>query len=76
MTWQPLETAPKDGTPIIACADYKGRSDLGAHPRTVQWGTYHPNAPGPEAWRNLYGHKEPYMTHWVPMPASPTEEEP
>lgn len=71
--WRPIESAPKDGTPILACALYLGRSDLGAHPRAVQWSAFHPNAPGKAAWRNMFGHKEEWLTHWMPLPLPPKE---
>lgn len=73
-TWRPIDTAPKDGTQILACAFYLGRSDLGASPRTVQWTSFHPNAPGKAAWRNMFGHKEEWLTHWMPRPEPPSEE--
>jgi len=72
--WLPIEIAPKDGTAIIACsAGYSGRDDLGIHPRTVRFKTYHPNAPGVGCFRNHLGHKEHWLTHWMPMPADPDE---
>lgn len=70
--WQPISTAPKDGTTILACSDdYFDRTDLASHPRTVQFKTFHPNAPGKGAWRNHLGHKENFLTHWMPLPADP-----
>lgn len=69
--WMPIDQAPKDGTPIIACGLYADRTDLGVHPRTVRWKVYHPNAPGKGTWRNHLGHKENFLTHWIPMPGSP-----
>lgn len=72
MSWKPIEDAPKDGTVVLGCAwDYGDRTDLGAHPRSVRFEAFHPNAPGKKAWRNMYGHKEPSLTHWMPLPEAP-----
>lgn len=72
--WQPIATAPKDGTPILAChgPSYNNRGLWPAPVVCVYWGTYHPNAKGGEAWRDGSGHKRPYLTHWQPLPAPPT----
>ena len=69
--WRSIDTAPKDGTIILACGMYADRSDLGDHPRAVVWKIYHPNAPGKGAWRNHLGHKENFLTHWMPLPVAP-----
>jgi len=69
--WRPIEIAPRDGTPILACHNYADRSDIGAHPRTVRYEIFHPNAPGKGAWRNKFGHKENFLTHWMPLPEPP-----
>ena len=66
--WQPIETVPKDGTAILACiSGYENRTDLGGHPRAVCWTT--DCGHGRETLRNMYGHKEPLVTHWMPLPA-------
>lgn len=60
---------------ILACIlGYEKRTDLGGHPRSVRWSEFHQNAPGKAAWRNMYGHKEQYLTHWSPLPLSPEQE--
>lgn len=71
--WQPIETAPKDGTRILACADYVIGEQWGAHahPQTVRWETYYPNAPGKGLWRDKNGHKQMHLTHWTPLPKPP-----
>lgn len=75
--WRPIETAPKDGTPILGCRPYESAYNLhpADHPTTIYWGTYHPNSPGKGAWRDGNGHKRPYMTHWMPLLASPADQE-
>ena len=70
MEWMPIETAPKDGTLILAC--YSGAYACnGFAPVSVRWGTYHPNAKGNEEWRDCVGHKTPMITHWMPLPKPP-----
>ena len=74
--WQPIETAPRDGSAILACvADYENPAWNGLHPSrgpiTVYWGTYHPNSQGDACWRDGSGHKRPYLTHWMPLPPQP-----
>jgi hypothetical protein len=66
-TWQPLDTAPHDGTEILgvyACEHYY-------HPTTVFWGVYHPNAPGRPCWREARGRNKVLVTHWMPLPPRP-----
>lgn len=66
MTWQPIETAPKDGTPIMLFATAEG---FDAPVVTVGWltvsrrwieGTFYPNTP-----------TTLIPTHWMPLPAPP-----
>lgn len=60
--WQPMETAPRDGTPIL------GVTVMGDHYIVTQmsWRAYHPNAAGKISWRDAQGHKlNPDM--WMPM---------
>lgn len=53
--WQPIETAPRDGT-VILLADMRGRVANG------EFGNY-------KVWSWPYVMVEP--THWMPLPASP-----
>lgn len=77
MKWRPIDTAPRDGTPILACiAGYSIKQGgfvlhPARHPLTVYWGTYHPNSPGKGEWRDGSGHRRPYLTHWLPLPQGP-----
>jgi len=73
MTWQPIETAPKDGTEILVY-----RKDAGV--LVIQFvapydmvGT-HDTEPD---WFTTYGeHIADVPTHWMPLPDPPTEGEP
>lgn len=58
--WQPIETAPKDGTYILGNKKFW---DAGWSPRVMRWEK--------ESWRTDPGnlHQEPTM--WCPLPASP-----
>lgn len=73
--WRPIETAPKDGTPILACYGNHYVTN-GFLPVAVKWGTYHPNAKGNECFRDCRGHKIETITHWMPLPEPPTTEVP
>jgi len=74
--WQPIETAPKDGTPVLVCVAGYDATDRfgwrGRAPFTAFFGTYHPNAPGAPEWRDDSGHRRPYITHWMPLPQPPS----
>lgn len=62
MDWQPIETAPKDGTIVLACwAGYKGCILV----RMLQDGEWHsgPNDPHIKS-----------ITHWMPLPAPPVSD--
>lgn len=65
--WDPIETAPMDGTPILA---YSLRNNALA-PIVVTWRTYHPNAAGEPTWRDHQKHKVCGLTHWMPLPKPP-----
>jgi len=72
-TWQPIETAPKDGTDILGII-------MGCHPKTGR-----PFIPEVIAWERdgwwncmwecseCYADRAPYEpTHWVPLPPIPS----
>ena len=64
--WQPIETAPKDGTWIMV---YWPTMGIGQYPFVVFWD---------EGWQPArysdrdYG--EAFPTHWMPLPAAPKKE--
>lgn len=76
--WQPIESAPKDGTPILAAS-------LDGHRYITAWTddvyTAQCGSGGPEGWfsgkyRDRWG-DSPEMdrpTHWRPLPAPPSDD--
>jgi hypothetical protein len=68
MTWQPIETAPRDGTRILVWPAW-GATTQGSRAEIVLW-TERPR--GGFRWEMWSGHKIPCdPTHWMPLPASP-----
>lgn len=73
MEWQPIETAPRDGTAIFVWATREGWRD---NPRMVAARWYH----SANSWY-VYGcgptkHSEQWLdscnpTHWMPLPPPP-----
>ena len=61
MEWQPIETAPKDGTPVLAWL---------VNPSGDEYITViKANRSGGWDWRSIYF--EP--THWMPLPEPPKD---
>jgi hypothetical protein len=65
--WQPIETAPKDGTHILAWVPWT------RYPKTLFWAIY------ADEWRCPASERGPcedgwQPTHWMPAPAPPQEE--
>jgi hypothetical protein len=74
MIWQPIETAPKDGTPILVyCPDArKPHESITAAryiPYTPTWGYWEPCVADHESerWPRL----KDQPTHWMKLPAPP-----
>jgi hypothetical protein len=75
MTWQPIETAPKDGTPILV---WNG-SSFGFYTRAGDMGVaiWREQAlPGKDRWRWCAqdccdGVTTYDPTHWMPLPGPP-----
>lgn len=67
--WQPIETAPKDGTHIL------GWAKRFACPRAIYWQPCGDrNYPHPEGgfWLSVIGKKHSGLaTHWMPLPEPP-----
>lgn len=70
--WQPIETAPTDGTAILVC--HEGGTWIAKHKAVYQSG-YEPDNP----WFCLMLNKDHiparkrkgYPTHWMPLPKPP-----
>ncbi len=62
--WQPIETAPKDGTPFLAAFD---RGQIGV----MYWESWG-DEPDEGSWRgHWFEHDEDRATHWMPLPKPP-----
>ena len=73
--WQPIETAPKDGTPIVIWTSYRTGCN---EPRVVIFHNEYSNMGQPASerltWQDcgglMYGI---HASHWMPLPAPPQE---
>lgn len=62
--WQPIETAPRDGTWILAWPCYSGSMPV----CMVRW-----EGKRPACWKRPMGYAIPLKpTHWLPLPAPPS----
>jgi hypothetical protein len=70
MDWQPIETAPRDGSSIIVGYDYAGRwiIHVAFWDDECGWFSYITNSITDVL---LDGPRAP--THWIPLPTTPTE---
>lgn len=59
-TWQPIETAPKDGTMVLACW-----AGSGIHPIVSRW------LKNSERWTHPFNKPVNPPTHWMPLPEPP-----
>jgi hypothetical protein len=66
--WQPIETAPKDGRPLLLFSPYDENLNCagGLIWVTGGWGKA---AINPDEFRGQSNKEKP--THWMPLPASP-----
>lgn len=71
--WKPIETAPKDGTHILACRIPIGiRVTVNTNPPTVVHWFDDPNDPGFYTSVNAVAPEYPYNpTHWQPLDPLP-----
>ena len=67
--WQPIETAPKDGT-VVKLLCENDLEDLGRYCDYTEMKGMTLDG----EWSTLFGNGEP--THWQPLPQPPTEEAP
>ena len=67
MTWQPIETSPRDGTIVILFSADENMVDAG------YWSSLIDSSP-PAGWFETTGGDHWHLgdvTHWMPMPAPP-----
>ena len=67
MDWQPIETAPKDGTPVDLWATWPGNA---MPPRRIPDAFWNANR---GEWSHSAGYTWLVPTHWMPTPAPPTD---
>jgi hypothetical protein len=70
--WQPIETAPRDGTGLLLWADWRSEVCFGKF-QTKKRGAF-----ALQGWTltfkdgyKLHGEREP--SHWMPLPPPPTQ---
>jgi hypothetical protein len=74
--WQPIETAPKDGTVFdVWCVSNKGYTDAPKrieNCRNIDGAVEYKHSHG---WftLNKYHFSHAELSHWMPLPAAPTE---
>jgi len=70
MNWQPIETAPKDGTAILAFCPLRSGYIADQRIRNVHWSEW-----GGGIWECTCSGHRPFETptHWMPLPAAPSE---
>jgi hypothetical protein len=67
MTWQPIETAPRDGTDMLLVGIH---GHYTATPTYIGWFNG-----STKRWVNTYSGKSQYPpSHWMPLPDEPTVE--
>jgi hypothetical protein len=69
--WQPIATAPKDGTPIDLWISGSNRRFADCRFHRGMWQHWWMDCFGSGMdWQSLDSHKP---THWMPLPTPPTE---
>ena len=75
--WQPIETAPKDGTPMLLFYPILGVCfGCWDHIGTADWWIADSVGEDPSGWRCPYQEDDMEPTHWMPLPAPPKETAP
>ncbi len=70
MEWQPIETAPKDGTRVLVVSEMRGTTYAGPMPRRLMIAAWiQTHAWKPHGWWSDGGNV--YPTHWMPLPELP-----
>ena len=75
--WRPIETAPKDGTPLLAASENHDSREVVCWQDGPQSGSWDSLAELQEGWVNdgpikdrFYANPR-YFTHWLPLPSPP-----
>ena len=70
MEWQPIETAPKDGTTVFVWyeASVKSHGDFDNRVRLAKW----IECLGEWQVHGVGGNVPPKVTHWMPIPNPPS----
>jgi hypothetical protein len=64
--WRTIDSAPKDGTPILATADAR------EYPCIICWEHVGRYTSSPKMWvGHKHGPMEDGFTHWMPLPLPP-----
>jgi hypothetical protein len=75
--WQPIETAPTDGTPILLFEKYSSCPFVGSYlPRAKCWTVSHEHVNAEGGWEGanvVDDICQELITHWMPLPPAPTE---
>lgn len=71
MEWQPIETAPKDGTRILTCKIIAGEKRI-LCPAVNEWNDPSRTGLGSLGWWASTALTDP--THWMPLPGPPKPE--
>lgn len=66
MNWQPIDTAPKDGTPFLAYDSHRQAMFV------AKWHHNYSDNPADGYWSNIVGDDDTcHPTHWMPLPKAP-----
>lgn len=68
--WQPIETAPRDGTEVLVCRVYEGGKAEYAVAHNYDDGNGWRDM-GDMGWAGMTHDDENQPTHWMPLPAHP-----
>lgn len=70
MEWQPISTAPKDGTSVIIAAQSGCVGEAEFQDGSWWWAGWYE-----ESWAVPVEKENGAVTHWMPLPAPPPETE-
>lgn len=64
--WQPIESAPKDGTFVLVCE----KDNSAIYEARFMWDDWYPSM---QSDSDEYGPMKGYPAHWMPLPEPPQE---